>query len=130
LENSVSRLPGMTAGRFLQVSGLTVQYDLSAPPGSRVKDLSIGGRPLEAGKRYSVATDSFLAGGGDGYSMFTTATDRVERQIPMRDLLLAALRAKPLKASAEGRIQFTGSGSGESGPVEHHPPSRVPMPGH
>lgn len=130
LENSVSRLPGMTAGRFLQVSGLTVTYDLSAQPGSRVKDVSVGGRPLEPTRRYSVATDSFLADGGDGYSMFTTATGRVERQMPMRDLLLAALRARPLKASVEGRIQFVGSGSEASGPGEHHQPSKGHVPSH
>ena len=105
LENSVSQLP-QTHGRFLQVSGLTVRYDLTAPVGQRVRDVTVGDRPLEAARRYSVATDSFLADGGDGFTVFATATDRIERQVPMRDLLLEALRARPLKATTDGRIRF------------------------
>src|SRR6185436_11939940 len=46
LENSASRLPG-TSGRFLQVSGMTVRYEASAPVGKRVRDVSVGGKPLE-----------------------------------------------------------------------------------
>lgn len=128
LENSVSRLPGSTAGRFLQVSGLSVHYDLSASPGSRLREITIGGRPLEAARRYSVATDSFLADGGDGYGMFAQAQDRIERQVPLRDVLLNALRAKPLKASIEGRIQFL-VGSGPAKLHEHPFETPHSMPG-
>ena len=110
LENSASRLPD-THGRFLQVSGLSVTYDLSTPPGKRVREVMIGDRRLEAMQRYSVATDAFLADGGDGFTMFAAATDRIERQIPMRDLLLEALRRRPLKASTDGRVRFTGAES-------------------
>ncbi|MBM4122404.1 MAG: hypothetical protein FJ249_07425 [Nitrospira sp.] len=141
LENSASRLPGAMAGRFLQVSGLSVRYDLSAPAGSRVREVSVSGRPLEAQRRYSVATDAFLADGGDGYTMFTAAHDRVERQVPLRDLLLAALQTKPLKASVDGRIQFierAGPSDSRAEPrAESHEqqplaptPHPVPMPGH
>lgn len=105
LENSASRLPG-NDGRFLQVSGLAVTYDVSAPPGSRVRDVQVGGEPLTSNRTYSVATDSFLADGGDGYGMFALAQSRVDRQIPMRDLLLEALRSRPLKSSERGRIRF------------------------
>ncbi|MEW6543059.1 MAG: bifunctional UDP-sugar hydrolase/5'-nucleotidase [Nitrospirota bacterium] len=127
LENSVSRLPGTMAGRFLQISGLSVRYDLSAQPGLRVREVSVGGRPLEATRRYSVATDAFLADGGDGYEMFARAQDRIERQVPMRDLLLAALQAKPLKASVEGRIRFVEQ-PGPAEPHEHPPQTPHPMP--
>jgi 5'-nucleotidase len=106
LENSVSQLPEQTAGRFLQVSGLAVGYDLAAPLGSRVRTVSIGGKPLEATRAYSVATVAFLADGGDGYSMFAGATDRIDRQLPLRDLLLQALHAGPLNGSEDGRIAF------------------------
>ena len=107
LENSASRLP-QTSGRFLQVSGLSVLYDLSAPPGSRVGKVTVGGQPLEAAHRYSVGTDAFLADGGDGYTMFAAAEDRINRQIPMRDLLLEGLHTRPLEASLQGRIRFVG----------------------
>jgi len=106
LENSVSQLPEQTAGRFLQVSGLTIGYDLSAPPGSRVRNVTVGGKSLEATRAYSVATVAFLADGGDGYTMFAGATNRIDRQLPLRDLLLQALRAGPLNGSGNGRITF------------------------
>jgi 5'-nucleotidase/UDP-sugar diphosphatase len=108
LENSASRLPE-PHGRFLQVSGLSVTYDPSAPPGQRVREVMVGERRLEATQRYSVATDAFLADGGDGYDMLTAATDRIERQVPLRDLLLDALRSRPLKATSDDRIRFRAS---------------------
>lgn len=126
LENSVSQLPGSQAGRFLQVSGLSVLYDLSAKPGARVQEVTVGGKPLEPVKRYSVATDAFLADGGDGFTMFAAATDRIERQLPMRDLLLAALQAGPLKASLEGRIRFLEP----TVPAEPRQPAAPPAPAH
>jgi 5'-nucleotidase len=105
LENSVSRLPA-TNGRFLQVSGVTVTYDPQAPIGSRVREVMVGDKPLDPFRRYRVTTDSFVADGGDGYTMLQQAQDRIERQVPLRDLLLQALKERPLKASLDGRIRF------------------------
>jgi 5'-nucleotidase len=105
LENSASRLPAAD-GRFLQVSGLTVTYEADAPAGSRVRSVMVGMRPLDPMARYSVVTDRFLADGGDGYVLFQRATDRIDRQVPLRDLLLQALKAAPLKAAIEHRIGF------------------------
>lgn len=115
LENSASRLPNLN-GRFLQVSGLTVTFDLAAQPGARVREILVGGEPLEPSRSYSVATDSFLADGGDGYTMFRSATDRRDRQLPLRDLLLEALERGPLKASVRGRIRFADPGRAEAHP--------------
>jgi 5'-nucleotidase len=105
LENSASRLP-VGNGRFLQVSGLTVTYDPQAPVGSRVRDVMVGDKPLDQLRRYTVTTDSFIADGGDGYTMLQQAQDRIERQVPLRDLLLQTLKERPLKASLDGRIRF------------------------
>src|SRR5690606_21411270 len=104
LENGVSLVPGL-AGRFLQVSGLAFRYDPAAEPGRRIREIEVGGRPLEEARRYSVATDAFLADGGDGYDMLQKARDRVDRQVPLRDLLLQALSRESLSAALEGRIR-------------------------
>ncbi len=69
LEHGVSAVE-RGEGRFPQVSGLSFTYTPSAPPGSRVRQVSIGGRPLQPGLEYSVATNDFLAAGGDGYEAF------------------------------------------------------------
>ncbi len=110
LENSVSKLPRLD-GRFLQVSGIAVTYDLSEPPGRRVREVTVNGKPLDPGRTYTIATDSFLADGGDGYTMLASGTRRIDRQIPMRDLFLEALGVRPIKTSVRNRIRFVESRS-------------------
>ena len=72
LENGFSNLP-QTAGRFPQVSGLTIEVDPSRPVGSRIVSIKADGEPLDDAKTYSVATNDFMARGGDGYVQFRDA---------------------------------------------------------
>ncbi len=72
LEHGVSGLKN-GAGRFPQVSGLSFTYSRSAPVGSRVSEIWVQGQPLDPGKAYVVATNDFLAAGGDGYLTFGAA---------------------------------------------------------
>lgn len=72
LEHGVSAV-GERAGRFPQISGLMFTYDRSAPKGSRVKEVSVGGDPLMTDREYTVATNDFLVAGGDGYKTFKDA---------------------------------------------------------
>lgn len=72
LEHSVSAVEE-GAGRFPQVSGIGLTYSPSAKPGSRVKDIFVAGEPLELDREYTVATNDFLAAGGDGYKVFGDA---------------------------------------------------------
>ena len=67
LENGVSRVED-GAGRFPQIAGLTLVYDRAAPAGSRVTEVTVGGAPLDPAKVYTVATNDYMAGGGDGYA--------------------------------------------------------------
>ncbi|MBR2216411.1 MAG: bifunctional metallophosphatase/5'-nucleotidase [Selenomonadaceae bacterium] len=68
LEYSVSRYPEMFGG-FLQVSGLTFDYDPTKPVGERVQRVQVGESPLEDDKVYTFATLDYLFEGGDGYDM-------------------------------------------------------------
>jgi len=61
------------AGAFPQVSGIELKYDLSSPPGSRIKEVRIQGKQIEPEKEYSVASIDFIAAGGDGYKAFGDA---------------------------------------------------------
>ena len=61
-------------GEFLQVSGLRVVYNTTAPPGERVTFLQgLGTRGvyarIENNVNYYLGVPSFLANGGDGYDM-------------------------------------------------------------
>lgn len=60
-------------GRFPQVSGIAFAYSPQMPPGKRVRSISIGGEPIDQAKEYIVATNDFLAAGGDGYQVFREA---------------------------------------------------------
>ncbi|MEQ8661511.1 MAG: bifunctional metallophosphatase/5'-nucleotidase, partial [Gammaproteobacteria bacterium] len=75
LENSVSMLPGN--GRFAQISGISFDYNPDLAPGSRVRAVRReGGDVLYtaldgvlSGDLFDIATNSFLAAGGDGYDV-------------------------------------------------------------
>ena len=67
LENGVSRVEDL-AGRFPQIAGMTLVYDPRAPAGSRVITIEVGNEPLDASRTYTVATNNYMAGGGDGYA--------------------------------------------------------------
>jgi len=68
IENGVKDYPN-SSGAFCHVGGLTYKMDESKPAGSRVTEVLIGGKPVEQSKMYSLATNDFLAAGGDQYVM-------------------------------------------------------------
>ncbi|MBL6946737.1 MAG: 5'-nucleotidase C-terminal domain-containing protein [Rhodospirillales bacterium] len=69
LENGFSGVEDR-AGRFPQVAGMTVVYDPKAAAGSRVVSAKIGSAMLDKAKTYTVATNDYMGGGGDGYKSF------------------------------------------------------------
>ncbi len=67
LENGVSQVED-GAGRFPQVSGLTFAFDAAKPAGERVSDVTVGEAPLDPAATYTVATNDYMLGGGDGFT--------------------------------------------------------------
>ncbi|MFZ1814558.1 MAG: 5'-nucleotidase C-terminal domain-containing protein [Rhizobiaceae bacterium] len=68
LENGVSQIE-KGAGRFPQVSGLTFTVDQTKPAGERVMDIMVNGTALDMAASYKVATNDYMARGGDGYAV-------------------------------------------------------------
>src|SRR5258706_9280244 len=63
--------------KFLQPSeGFTYTWQSDAPPAERVRDMRLGGEPVEPSKSYRVTVNSFLAEGGDGFPILADGTDR------------------------------------------------------
>jgi 2',3'-cyclic-nucleotide 2'-phosphodiesterase (5'-nucleotidase family) len=72
LEHGVSKIEE-EEGRFPQVSGLTFKFSPSGEKGSRIREIVVAGQPIRLEKEYIVATNDFLAAGGDGYKVFGEA---------------------------------------------------------
>src|SRR3546814_12361898 len=50
---------------------MTMTWSRGAQPGERVKSVSVNGKPLDPTATYTVATNDFIAAGGDGYAVLT-----------------------------------------------------------
>src|SRR5262249_43850164 len=59
---------GGVAGRFPHVSGIRFVFDPRRPKGSRVLDVTVGGKPLDPAATYKIATNEYMMAGGDGYA--------------------------------------------------------------
>ena len=100
LEKSVS-------GKFgkLQVSGLKFQFDINNKAGEQVTEIKVNGKDIKPKKYYQVATNSFLAKGGDMFSTFRKGREIVNTGIIDRDAVVAYFKNhSPVKAQIEGRI--------------------------
>jgi 2',3'-cyclic-nucleotide 2'-phosphodiesterase (5'-nucleotidase family) len=67
--------------------------------------IEVGGKPLEHDGKYRVATNSFLAGGGDGFDDLAKAPERVEDPILLRDMAVEEFqRTGQLTPPSDARI--------------------------
>jgi 5'-nucleotidase len=85
-------------------SSLTYSWSASAPTGSKVSDIKINGVPVDPAASYRVAVNSFLASGGDNFTVFAQGTDVVTGEVDL-DALNAYLAAhSPVAPPALERI--------------------------
>ncbi|MDD3608927.1 MAG: 5'-nucleotidase C-terminal domain-containing protein [Halothiobacillaceae bacterium] len=117
-----------SSGAFPQIAGMQVGYcggtlaDIQAkqlPPracpnalqaGGLVNALSVAGKPVDPQARYRLATNNFVAGGGDFYSAIGTACKRAggycrDTGVIMLDALVDEFEVhSPLSRQVEGRL--------------------------
>jgi len=99
-------------GGFPQVSeGVSMTIDVSKKRCTRVM---INGKPLDSSKTYKIATNSYLAAGGDGYKIFLKATDTYDSSMFQRDVLIEYIEhlGGRIKPQTFGRIQILGKEAG------------------
>jgi 2',3'-cyclic-nucleotide 2'-phosphodiesterase (5'-nucleotidase family) len=107
LEHGVSRVEE-GAGRFPSVSGITLSWTRNAPAGERVKEVMVNGKPLDPAATYTLATNDFIAGGGDGYTVFTQSKTLIDGDAAkymatmVMDFVAAAGEVAP---KVEGRLK-------------------------
>lgn len=104
LENGVSKA-GEDAGRFPQVAGIRFAYAPGAAPGARVREVSVGGEPLDPERMYGVVSNNYLRGGGDGYVTFVNAVEAYDFGPDVADVLADYLAANsPFTPMVDDRI--------------------------
>ena len=102
---------GENDGRFPQVSGMSYAYDPSREAGNRVTDLQVGGDPVAEDETYAVATNDFMAAGGDGYDVLADADVLVppaEGERLSVAVMDAIQEAGTIAPETEGRITVEG----------------------
>jgi 2',3'-cyclic-nucleotide 2'-phosphodiesterase (5'-nucleotidase family) len=107
LENGVSQVADK-AGRFPQVAGITFEFDAGKPVGRRVSKVTVDGAALDPKKTYRLATNDYMARGGDGYDMLKrsrTAPDSDEGR-PLTQVVIDYLGSMgSLSLRPDGRIR-------------------------
>lgn len=83
--------------RMLQISGLNYVWTEhgQGKPGTIDAIYRNDGTPIDRTARYSVTVNSFLAAGGDAFTVFAAGTDSVERETTEVEALRLAIEAQP-----------------------------------
>ena len=80
---------------ILQVSnGFAYTYTASLPAGDRVSSITLNGLAISPGTNYRVTVNSFLADGGDNYTVLRDGTDRLGGEVDT-DALEKYFQANP-----------------------------------
>jgi 2',3'-cyclic-nucleotide 2'-phosphodiesterase/3'-nucleotidase len=67
---------------------LTYKIDIAQPVGSRIKDLSYGGAPIDDAQEFAMAINNYRQSGGGGFPAVSTAPVIYNRQVEIRQLLI------------------------------------------
>ena len=108
------REPADDAREVLQVSrGFSYTWDAARPPGDRVDPttIAIDGVTVDPGATYRVTVNSFLAGGGDGFTVLREGTERTGGMIDLDALVAYFSAASPVRPGPAGphhQAQLTG----------------------
>ncbi|MFN3547731.1 MAG: 5'-nucleotidase C-terminal domain-containing protein [Mesorhizobium sp.] len=112
-------------GKFPQVAGLKYSFDKSvAPNEGRLKSIETmengAWAPVEDDKVYTIATNNFVRGGGDGYKLFATNAQNAYDFGPGLEQVVADYLAanRPYTPKLDGRIAEVAAAPAEEKPAE------------
>jgi 5'-nucleotidase len=107
LEQQWSIVSGSEKANMLAVSeGFTYAYDPSRPLGDRIDpaDILLDGAPVDPSQTYRITANSFLAAGGDGFSVLALGTNRAPGPLDLVPLEEYVASHSPLSPPAIGRV--------------------------
>ena len=105
LEHGTNEYPN-EKGAFPHVAGVAFTLQANAPAGKRVTDVKVNGQPIMMDKLYTVATNDFMAAGGDGYDMLKAYPIKAEYNTLMDTLLDYVKKLGTVEGKLEQRITF------------------------
>jgi 5'-nucleotidase len=134
LENGLSQVEE-GGGRFPQVAGLKYSFDRSKPAGSRLVSVEVkegdAFAALDPEKTYSLVSNNFMRGGGDGYAVFKDKGENAYDYGPGLETVLADYLAahQPFKPYTDGRITEVAAAAPEAAPsAAPEPDAAAPEP--
>ena len=84
-----------------------VSFNISTDDNT-ISNLTINGEPVDPNKEYTVATNSYLAAGGDGYSMFKNKVSEYDSSLMQRDAFIEyVIQAEDGTISPEVHDRYT-----------------------
>lgn len=97
---------GQPYARILKTSGLSYTWDAAAPVGSRIIAVHRNGVSLDRAATYTVTVNSFIADGGDNFTVLRNGSNRVVGPVDL-DAMITHIQSlpQPFTATVEGRIQ-------------------------
>jgi 5'-nucleotidase len=102
--------PGPGEKRILQVSaGFSYSYDLSRPAGQRVdaSSIKLNGTVIAPTDSVRVEMNSFLASGGDGFTVFNQGTDQLGGDVDIDAFVRYFQQHSPVAPGPRDRITRT-----------------------
>jgi 5'-nucleotidase/UDP-sugar diphosphatase len=108
LFNFIAAIPQGNGG-FPQFSS-DVRFTIDKTSGSGViKDLSIGGNPVDPNRIYRLCTNDYILGGGDGYVTMTGASDRLNTSLVLSYVVIEYIKAnQTIRPATDGRMTIIG----------------------
>jgi 5'-nucleotidase len=90
--------------KMLQIAGFDYTWSSTAPVGSRIVEVRLGGVPIDLSATYSVTCNNFLATGGDNFTGFKAGLHQVGGAVDLDALIEYVREHTPLATPAGPRI--------------------------
>ena len=101
--------PGGKDPIMLQLAGMRVWFDMRKPEGKRItKVITDDGKPLNLKRRYTVAANSFIVGGGDGLTHLAKAKVLGDVGVDLDALVTYLKDGNPVPTKPIGRLNIVG----------------------
>jgi 5'-nucleotidase/UDP-sugar diphosphatase len=99
------------AGGWAQMSK-EVKYTITIDEqgNGKISDITISGQPIDPNKTYKIATNDYLAKGGDAYVALTKSIDTLNTSMTLTDIVIDYVQTlpQPVQPATDGRITVIG----------------------